>query len=123
MNANGRSSAYQLKGGVLYTRKESRTSMPEPARAPKLQYKHVQREETAENAIKGCVTVLHIYFLNTADILYSIWTGMCVLAGCDFLPSISGIGTKRAYSLISKYKDINHVRMITLLLCYSESET
>ena len=82
-----------------------------------------KERETAENAIKGCVTVLHMYFLNTADILHSIWTGMCVLAGCDFLPSISGIGTKRAYSLISKYKDINRVRMITLLLCYSESET
>ncbi|RLN28246.1 exonuclease 1 isoform X1 [Panicum miliaceum] len=38
-----------------------------------------------------------------------LFTGMCVLAGCDFLPSISGIGTKRAYSIISKYKDINRV--------------
>jgi exonuclease-1 len=35
---------------------------------------------------------------------------MCVLAGCDFLPSISGIGTKRAYSLISKHKNIDSVR-------------
>lgn len=61
---------------------------------------------------KRCVANI----LNTADVLFSVWTGMCVLAGCDFLPSISGIGTKRAYSLISKYKDINHVRMITLVL-------
>nr|CAB3463443.1 unnamed protein product [Digitaria exilis] len=32
-----------------------------------------------------------------------------LFTGCDFLPSISGIGTKRAYSIISKYKDINSV--------------
>lgn len=50
---------------------------------------------------------------------------MCVLAGCDFLPSISGIGTKRAYSLVSRYKNIDRVRMPTLLLisCYSENKT
>ncbi|GJN13445.1 hypothetical protein PR202_gb00150 [Eleusine coracana subsp. coracana] len=29
--------------------------------------------------------------------------------GCDFLPSVSGIGTKRAYSLISKYKNIDRL--------------
>lgn len=39
----------------------------------------------------------------------NLFTGMCVLAGCDFLPSISGIGTKRAYSLVSRYKNIDHV--------------
>ncbi|XP_062203025.1 exonuclease 1 [Phragmites australis] len=38
-----------------------------------------------------------------------LFTGMCIFAGCDFLPSVSGIGTKRAYSLISKYKNINRV--------------
>ncbi|EMS51783.1 Exonuclease 1 [Triticum urartu] len=36
-------------------------------------------------------------------------SGMCVLAGCDFLPSVPGIGTKRAYSLISKHKNIDLV--------------
>jgi hypothetical protein len=35
LNANGRSFAYQLRGGVLYTRIESRTSMPKSARDPK----------------------------------------------------------------------------------------
>ncbi|KAJ0962745.1 hypothetical protein J5N97_027867 [Dioscorea zingiberensis] len=38
-----------------------------------------------------------------------LFTGMCVLAGCDFLPSISGIGTKRAYSLVSKYRNLDRV--------------
>ncbi|KAF8643403.1 hypothetical protein HU200_066887 [Digitaria exilis] len=47
--------------------------------------------------------------LSFRDFDQQLFTGMCVLAGCDFLPSISGIGTKRAYSIISKYKDINSV--------------
>ncbi|TKW25000.1 hypothetical protein SEVIR_3G087500v4 [Setaria viridis] len=47
--------------------------------------------------------------LSFRDFDQQLFTGMCVLAGCDFLPSISGIGTKRAYSVISKYKDINRV--------------
>ncbi|KAH7658537.1 XPG/Rad2 endonuclease protein [Dioscorea alata] len=38
-----------------------------------------------------------------------LFTGMCVLAGCDFLPSISGIGIKRAYSLILKYRNLDRV--------------
>ncbi|CAA7397628.1 unnamed protein product [Spirodela intermedia] len=36
-----------------------------------------------------------------------LFTGMCVLAGCDFLPSVPGIGIKRAYSLVSKYRTID----------------
>ncbi|KAM0933024.1 putative exodeoxyribonuclease I [Dioscorea sansibarensis] len=40
---------------------------------------------------------------------FDAFTGMCVLAGCDFLPSISGIGIKRAYSLISKYRSLDRV--------------
>ncbi|KAK3139641.1 hypothetical protein QOZ80_5AG0386810 [Eleusine coracana subsp. coracana] len=32
-----------------------------------------------------------------------------LFTGCDFLPSVNGIGTKRAYSLISKYKNIDRV--------------
>ncbi|KAK9115943.1 hypothetical protein Sjap_014890 [Stephania japonica] len=38
-----------------------------------------------------------------------LFTGMCVLAGCDFLPSIAGIGIKRAYSLVSKYRNLDRV--------------
>lgn len=35
---------------------------------------------------------------------------MCVLAGCDFLPSIHGIGVRRAYSLVSKHRNLDRVR-------------
>ncbi|XP_058102596.1 exonuclease 1 [Magnolia sinica] len=38
-----------------------------------------------------------------------LFAGMCVLAGCDFLPSVPGIGTKRAYSLVSKYRNLDRV--------------
>uniref|UniRef100_A0ACD5WZ01 Uncharacterized protein n=1 Tax=Avena sativa TaxID=4498 RepID=A0ACD5WZ01_AVESA len=47
--------------------------------------------------------------LSFQDFDQNLFTGMCVLAGCDFLPSVSGIGTKRAYSLISKHKSIDLV--------------
>ncbi|VAI89171.1 unnamed protein product [Triticum turgidum subsp. durum] len=43
------------------------------------------------------------------DFDQNLFTGMCILAGCDFLPSVPGIGTKRAYSLISKHKNIDLV--------------
>ncbi|KAI5075878.1 hypothetical protein GOP47_0009954 [Adiantum capillus-veneris] len=38
-----------------------------------------------------------------------LFTGMCVLAGCDFLPSVPGIGIKRAHCLVCKYRDLARV--------------
>ncbi|OIT30671.1 PREDICTED: exonuclease 1 [Nicotiana attenuata] len=38
-----------------------------------------------------------------------LFTGMCVLAGCDFLPSVPGIGITKAYNLVSKYRDLDRV--------------
>ncbi|KAH7445822.1 hypothetical protein KP509_01G025500 [Ceratopteris richardii] len=40
---------------------------------------------------------------------FELFTGMCVLAGCDFLPSVPGIGIKRAHGLVSKYRDLRRV--------------
>lgn len=37
------------------------------------------------------------------------FAGMCVLAGCDFLPSVPGIGIKKAHSLVSKYRNMDRV--------------
>ncbi|KAJ7547953.1 hypothetical protein O6H91_08G111000 [Diphasiastrum complanatum] len=39
----------------------------------------------------------------------NLFTGMCVLAGCDFLPSVSGIGIRRAHELVSKYLNLDRV--------------
>ncbi|GLU18314.1 hypothetical protein SLE2022_346200 [Rubroshorea leprosula] len=38
-----------------------------------------------------------------------LFIGMCVLAGCDFLPSVPGIGIAKAYSLVSKYRNLERV--------------
>ncbi|WJX67776.1 hypothetical protein P8452_52214 [Trifolium repens] len=38
-----------------------------------------------------------------------LFTGMCVLAGCDFLPSVPGIGVARAHALVSKYRNIDRI--------------
>ncbi|WKA08033.1 hypothetical protein VitviT2T_025795 [Vitis vinifera] len=38
-----------------------------------------------------------------------LFTGMCVLAGCDFLPSVPGIGIARAYSMVAKYRNLDRV--------------
>ncbi|KZV46516.1 exonuclease 1 [Dorcoceras hygrometricum] len=36
-------------------------------------------------------------------------TGMCVLAGCDFLPSVPGVGIARAHNLVSKYRNFSRI--------------
>ncbi|XP_078177241.1 5'-3' exonuclease family protein [Carex rostrata] len=45
----------------------------------------------------------------------NLFTGMCVLAGCDFLPSIHGIGVRRAYSLVSKHRNLDRVLSVLKL--------
>lgn len=34
---------------------------------------------------------------------------MCMLSGCDYLPSIKGMGLKTAYKYVCKYQDVNRV--------------
>lgn len=34
---------------------------------------------------------------------------MCILSGCDYLASISGLGVKKAHGLLSKYRSIDRV--------------
>ncbi|XP_074572197.1 exonuclease 1 [Curcuma longa] len=53
--------------------------------------------------------------LSFKDFDKELLTGMCVLAGCDFLPSIPGIGVKRAYSLVAKYKNLDRVLSVLKL--------
>ncbi|KAI3454840.1 hypothetical protein Pfo_011503 [Paulownia fortunei] len=38
-----------------------------------------------------------------------LFTGMCVLAGCDFLPSVPGVGIAKAYNFVAKYRNIDRV--------------
>lgn len=41
-----------------------------------------------------------------------LFTGMCVLAGCDFLQSVPGIGIVKAHGLVSKYRNLDRVLSI-----------
>ncbi|XP_030455410.1 exonuclease 1 [Syzygium oleosum] len=45
----------------------------------------------------------------------ALFTGMCVLAGCDFLPSVPGIGIKKAHSLVSKYRNMDRALSVLKL--------
>ncbi|CAM6091433.1 unnamed protein product [Calypogeia fissa] len=40
---------------------------------------------------------------------HDLFLAMCVLAGCDFLASIPGIGVKKAHALLAKYRNIHRV--------------
>ncbi|KAI7995405.1 Exonuclease 1 [Camellia lanceoleosa] len=62
----------------------------------------------------GCPTEIHLSS--------SFLTGMCVLAGCDFLPSVPGIGITKAYSLVSKYRNLDRVRRDLRLLQSTHTE-
>ncbi|KAM6592463.1 hypothetical protein CsatA_000166 [Cannabis sativa] len=42
-------------------------------------------------------------------------TGMCVLAGCDFLPSVPGIGIAKSYAIVSKYRNLDRVLSVLKL--------
>ena len=41
---------------------------------------------------------------------------MCILAGCDYVPSIDGIGIKTAYKLLNAHGDAERVFLILYLL-------
>ncbi|XP_071717457.1 exonuclease 1 [Rutidosis leptorrhynchoides] len=36
-----------------------------------------------------------------------LFTGMCIIAGCDFLPSVPGIGIAKAHALVTKYLNLD----------------
>ncbi|KAL1541746.1 exonuclease 1 isoform X1 [Salvia divinorum] len=44
-----------------------------------------------------------------------LFTGMCILAGCDFLPSVPGIGIVKAYNLVAKYRNLDRVLSVLKL--------
>ncbi len=42
---------------------------------------------------------------SVSDLLSILPAQTCILAGCDFLPNIAGLGIKKAHALIRKHKD------------------
>jgi exonuclease-1 len=51
-------------------------------------------------------------FLNFTQ---SMLRQLCILAGCDYVSSLSGLGIKTAHSLIKKHKTIDRVSIFTTL--------
>jgi exonuclease-1 len=41
---------------------------------------------------------------------------MCMISGCDYLPSISGVGLKTAYNMLTKHKTIDKVSPLPIIL-------
>lgn len=41
---------------------------------------------------------------------------MCILSGCDYLPSLPGMGIKRAHALIKKLKTYQKVTSLQIIL-------
>ncbi|KAI7989775.1 Serine carboxypeptidase-like 51 [Camellia lanceoleosa] len=69
-------------------------------------------EEIVQNKVfesASCVPSFQCLIKNFSQIHLSssFLIGMCVLAGCDFLPSVPGIGITKAYSLVSKYRNLD----------------
>ena len=53
-------------------------------------------------------------FASVTDVSFVGWSdvqfrAMAILSGCDYLPSISGIGLKTAYTLMRKHKTVENV--------------
>lgn len=46
---------------------------------------------------------------------------MCILSGCDYLPSLPGMGLKKAHASIKKFKSYDKVRMINTVDKYDHS--
>ncbi|XP_055827124.1 exonuclease 1 isoform X1 [Solanum dulcamara] len=66
---------------------------------------HGNGQEVVLDHVFSCVTRVPSFRQFNKD----LFTGMCVLAGCDFLPSVPGIGITRAYNLVSKYRNLDRV--------------
>lgn len=61
-----------------------------------------------------CVHICRDDFGRVADTQMSLWTDhefrqMAILSGCDYLPSIPGLGLKKAYQLIRTHKSAERV--------------
>lgn len=47
--------------------------------------------------------------LNEMELSHDSFVDLCILLGCDYCEHIRGIGPKRAYELIQKYKNIDEI--------------
>ena len=68
----------------------------------------------------NCISISRSQFSRNVDLPMSGWTdtdfrAMAILSGCDYLPSIPGLGLKTAHKLLRKYKTVDKVLMFLRL--------
>ncbi|PWN23210.1 hypothetical protein BCV69DRAFT_297157 [Microstroma glucosiphilum] len=61
-----------------------------------------------------CIEILSSRFTACKTLSFAGWTTdlfrqMAILSGCDYLPSITGMGLKNAHKLLQRYKTVNKV--------------
>lgn len=53
-----------------------------------------------------------VHPINLQNFSHTKFRQMCMLSGCDYLPSINGIGLKTAHKYLSRYNDISRVLQV-----------
>ncbi len=48
--------------------------------------------------------------INFTHFTQTMFRHVCILSGCDYSPSIPGLGLKKAHALVKKYKSIDRVK-------------
>ncbi|KAL3691184.1 hypothetical protein R1sor_004835 [Riccia sorocarpa] len=66
-------------------------------------------DEICMERLIECDSPAPLKALSFRNFTQDLFVGMCVMAGCDFLSSIPGIGVKRAHGLLEKYRNISRV--------------
>ncbi|PWN50131.1 hypothetical protein IE53DRAFT_110312 [Violaceomyces palustris] len=61
-----------------------------------------------------CIEILQSKFSSNRQLVFSGWSSvefrqMAILSGCDYLPSIVGMGLKNAHRLLRRYKTVDRV--------------
>ncbi len=49
--------------------------------------------------------------INFTHFTQTMFRHVCILSGCDYSPSIPGLGLKKAHALVKKYKSIDRVKI------------
>jgi len=47
--------------------------------------------------------------LDFRDLDKEMFLWMCILSGCDYLPSVKGVGLKKAYTLVRRHRDLGRL--------------
>lgn len=69
-------------------------------------------------ARKRKVIIYWCFLLITVFLVLPLWlVQMCIMAGCDFLPNLPGIGVKKAHGHLKKLRNFVKARHIYTITC------